>query len=428
MQNRGHELINSALTNLRRDRDAGQTRGIASICSAHPDVLSAGLAMARRDDLPVLIEATCNQVNQDGGYTGQTPADFRRITLGLAAAQGLPADRLILGGDHLGPNPWRHLPADEAMAKARAMVAAYAAAGFGKLHLDCSMGCAGEPVALSDDLAAARAAELAEVAEAHAPVPPVYVIGTEVPVPGGALEEVHDLEVTAPEAAATTYEIHRAAFARRGLQAAFDRVIGLVVQPGVEFGNHNVVGYVPQAAEALSARLTQMPGIVYEAHSTDYQTDAALAALVRDGFAILKVGPWLTFALREALYGLDAIDAELSGGQPRLRAAMERLMCASPGHWQKYYPGTAQEQAIMRHFSLSDRIRYYWAQPEAQAEVAALLGRLGTADLPLPLIGQHLGSAEDDVLQGRVPAQAAPLLRASVTRVLDRYARACHPG
>jgi CHAD domain-containing protein len=36
-----------------------------------------------------------------------------------------------------------------------------------------------------------------------------------------------------------------------------------------------------------------------------------LAALVRDGFAILKVGPALTFALREALYGLDLIAAAL---------------------------------------------------------------------------------------------------------------------
>ena len=418
-------MLISGLTTLRPDRDSGHPRGITSVCSAHPEVLAAALAAGARRGTSVLVEATCNQVNQEGGYTGQTPADFRREVLRLAQASGLPADRLILGGDHLGPNPWRSLPADQAMQRARNMIAAYAAAGFTKLHLDCSMGCAGEPLALDDATAAARAADLAAVAEAHAPEAPVYVIGTEVPVPGGALEEVEGLEVTTPTAARETLEIHRAAFADKSLHGAFERVIGLVVQPGVEFGNHNVVGYIPEAARDLSASLADMPGIVFEAHSTDYQTDAALAALVHDGFAILKVGPWLTFALREALYGLDAIDAELSGGAPRLRATMERLMLVAPENWEKYYPGAPQEQTIMRHFSLSDRIRYYWNQPEAKSEVAALLLRLGSRDLPMPLIGQHLGSAEDDVLQGLVAPRPAPLLRASVTRVLDRYARAC---
>ncbi len=52
---------------------------------------------------------------------------------------------LILGGDHLGPNPWTRLPADQAMEKAAAMVAAYAAAGFTKIHLDASMACADDP-------------------------------------------------------------------------------------------------------------------------------------------------------------------------------------------------------------------------------------------------------------------------------------------
>ena len=52
--------------------------------------------------------------------------------------------------------------------------------------------------------------------------------------------------------------------------------------------------------------------MVYEAHSTDYQTRDALRALVKDHFAILKVGPGLTFAMREALWALDAIDQELT--------------------------------------------------------------------------------------------------------------------
>ena len=140
--------------------------GITSVCTAHPIVIEAALSLALRTDRRVLIEATCNQVNQEGGYTGMTPADFRKFVEGIAARVGLDPSRVILGGDHLGPNPWKHLAADEAMQRAKAMIDGYARAGFTKLHLDTSMGCAGEPAALADLVTAERAAALAKVAEA----------------------------------------------------------------------------------------------------------------------------------------------------------------------------------------------------------------------------------------------------------------------
>ena len=97
------------------------------------------------DGTPLLVEATANQVNQFGGYTGMQPADFRRFVLAIAHRVGLPPDRVLLGGDHLGPTAWTHLPAAEAMELAQDLVHAYAAAGFVKLHLDASMACADDP-------------------------------------------------------------------------------------------------------------------------------------------------------------------------------------------------------------------------------------------------------------------------------------------
>ena len=285
--------------------------GIPSVCSAHPMVLEASMRATLPTSLPLLIEATCNQVNQDGGYTGMTPKDFRSFVERIAAENGFPTERIILAGDHLGPNPWKSLPAEEAMQKAEVMISAFAAAGFTKLHLDCSMGCQGEPVALKDDETASRAARLAAAAESALPdgdiTKPVYVIGTEVPIPGGAMHALDELELTTPEDAHRTVQIHETAFAKAGESDAFTRVIAAVVQPGVEFGSHNVVDYNSSKARALSSTLKDMPGLVFEAHSTDYQTRANLTDLVQDGFAILNVGPGLTFALREALYGLDGI-------------------------------------------------------------------------------------------------------------------------
>ena len=418
------------LAAMPRNRAKGLPSGITSVCSAHPLVIEAALRHGKARDADVLIEATCNQVNQDGGYTGMTPAGFRSFVEAIAAKVGFSPDRLILGGDHLGPNPWKHLPADEAMSKAKTMIDAFAAAGFAKLHLDTSMACADDPQALPDATIAARAAQLAEVSEARTSqsgMPaPSYIIGTEVPVPGGALEALDHMHVTTPDDARATVELHRQAFVRLGLQAAFDRALGIVVQPGVEFGNADVIGYERRSAANLAASLTDMPQFVFEAHSTDYQSGEALRDLVSDGFAILKVGPWLTFALREALYGLSAIAEVLTPGamNEALPAAMERIMLASPEHWQKYYPGDAREQFIQRHYSFSDRIRYYWTAPDAQTAVEKLMFTLEGRSIPCPLISQFLGHLEPAVADGSVLPEARDLLLASVSRVLDIYADA----
>ena len=102
---------------------AGEDVGIYSVCSAHPLVIEATFRHALKHDAPfVLIEATSNQVNQDGGYTGMKPADFRDYVLQIAERVDFPAERIVLGGDHLGPNAWTALPADEAMDRADVLI------------------------------------------------------------------------------------------------------------------------------------------------------------------------------------------------------------------------------------------------------------------------------------------------------------------
>jgi D-tagatose 6-phosphate 4-epimerase len=403
--------------------------GVTSVCTAHPIVIEAALLLGLRTDRRVLVEATCNQVNQEGGYTGMTPTDFRRFVEAIAARVGLDRSRIIFGGDHLGPNPWKHLPANEAMERAKAMIEGYARAGFAKLHLDTSMGCAGEPIALADEITAERAAALAKVAdgvEGNGPGP-VYIIGTEVPVPGGAQHALDSLAVTRPEAVLRTVEVHRKAFGEAGLGAAFARAIGVVVQPGVEFASTDVIPYKPEKARCLTGALADLPGFVFEAHSTDYQPAACLDALVRDGFAILKVGPWLTFALREALYGLDCIASAFdpTPTEDGLPAAMEALMLKEPGNWRRYYDGSPDELRLQRHFSFSDRIRYYWPRPEAQAAVDQLFAKLGDKPIPEPLISQYLGGLYAEVAAGSLGARPGELVIGAVLQVLRRYDHAC---
>ena len=87
-------------------RTQGNPLGIYSVCSAHPWVIRAAAEQAAADGSLLLLEATSNQVNQFGGYTGLRPAAFRSFVLEQLWTTHLDAKRLVLGGDHLGPNPW----------------------------------------------------------------------------------------------------------------------------------------------------------------------------------------------------------------------------------------------------------------------------------------------------------------------------------
>jgi len=417
-----------ALNQLATLRAEGHPLGVTSVCSAHPIVLRAALRHGRDHSSTVLIEATCNQVNHLGGYTGMTPEDFAALVLRVAKEEGCPENLIVLGGDHLGPNPWRDRAAEEAMVEAERMVAAYIDAGFRKIHLDASMGCLGEPAALDDETTAYRAARLAAVAETAAKraggAMPVYVIGTEVPPPGGADHALTTIEPTEASAARRTIDIHRRIFAEAGLAEAFARAIGLVVQPGVEFGNHNVISYDRGRIDALKQVLEDEPQFVFEAHSTDYQGTRPLSALVEDGFPILKVGPELTFVLREALYGLDLIASDLvpDYGERPLYAAMEALMLTHPENWSRHYHGTEDEQRWLRHYSMSDRIRYYWTSEPAQSAVARLYGALAGKAVPLPLFWQHMPAA---ALFSDAPLDPEEVLVWRVTKSLAEYHAAC---
>jgi len=409
----------------------GEAVGLYSVCCSHPTVLRAAMQVAMQYRTPLLVEATSNQVDQFGGYTGMQPAQFRDFVHRLAQEQGFPVERLVLGGDHLGPNAWQSLESTAAMAHAEVLIEAYVSAGFHKIHLDCSMRCADDPPVLSDEVVAERAVRLAAIAEQSAArgglAPPVYVIGTEVPVPGGEASLAQALAVTAPAAAARTLEVHRRAFEAAGLHAAWQRVIAMVVQPGVDFDQANVQHYNAAAATELSAFVAGQPGLVFEAHSTDYQRESGLHEMVRDHYAILKVGPAATFALREGYLALCLIEEALLGEEQasHLMEVLDQVMLAKPKHWEKHYLGDADEQRLMRRYGLSDRCRYYWGEPEVAAAVERLFANLAARTIPLPLISQYLPEQFPAVLQGELAAQPQALLQHKVGRLLGQYARAC---
>ncbi len=425
----GAELLQELLVRHR----GGAGGGICSVCSSHPRVLEAAMVQALGHDSPLLIESTSNQVDQFGGYTGMTPADFCRYVHEIAGRLHFPVERVILGGDHLGPNVWQREPAAQALAKAHAQIDAYVRAGYAKIHLDATYVCGGDPSpVLPPELIAERTAEFCQTAEhagAASAVRPLYVIGSDVPIPGGAQHELGVIPPTAVAAVEECIALTRAAFLRRGLDQAWERVIAVVVQPGVEFSHNSVVAYERDAARPLSRYIETTPGLVYEAHSTDYQSAAALRQLVEDHFAILKVGPWLTFALREALFALAEMESIWLGGRPQLRLShlveiLDREMSRDPQFWHKHYHGTEEEIRFARHFSYSDRIRYYWPYPAVEEAAARLVANLEEKPLPLTLISQYLPCQYQAIRDGRIQNSPGDMIRDKIAAVLTVYDQA----
>lgn len=430
----GNTVTGNPMTAVLERRGRGEAAGIPSYCTANEIVIEAVLEQGLRFGDSVLIEATSNQVNQFGGYTGMTPADYREYVWRIADRTGFDRSGIILGGDHLGPQPFQSQCEAEAMENAKEMVRQYVAAGFTKIHLDTSMRLSDDDpgAPLSDYTVARRGAELLKVAEdaweklrASEPdaVHPVYIIGSEVPIPGGAREK-EEMQVTDPEAFAATVKAYREVFSEYGLSDYWKYVIAVVVQPGVEFGDDDVHMYRREDAASLCARLKDFPGLMFEGHSTDYQSPEALRKMVEDGVGILKVGPALTFAAREALFALCRMENELvddESARSDYIGVLEKVMLENPGNWQKYYHGTPKEQALKRAYSYSDRSRYYMGNPEIEAAMQKLFANLEKADIPMGMLHQYMPLQYAQVRDGHLAMEPRALVKDAVRAVCDDY-------
>ncbi len=413
--------------------------GIYSVCSSNPFVLEAAMLQAKQDKSLLLVESTSNQVDQFGGYTGMTPKQFIGYIKQIAGKMGFSFENIILGGDHLGPNRWQDEVSGIAMDKSKELIKQYVEAGFSKIHLDTSMKCADDTKdkPLDDEIVAERSAVLCSIAEDTVKSQgfpedkfPVYVIGTEVPVPGGAQEQLDTLKITATSDVERTIQTTKSAFLAKGLHDAWERVIAVVVQPGVEFDDHNVIDFQHQKAKGLSTFIEQYDQLVYEAHSTDYQAREALKNLVHAHFMILKVGPWLTYALREALFALARIEDEYLAGTKSVNVSeleniLEREMIKNSVYWQKYYKGNSFEQQLARKYSFSDRARYYWTNEQLTNAVQKLISNLNNYPVPLTLLSQFMPNQYNAIREKRITNDPVSLIHHKIMEVTGIYAYAC---
>ncbi len=408
--------------------------GIPSFCTSNELVLEACLQQGKRFGDDILVEATAAQVNQFGGYTGMQPEDFKEMIYRLARKVSFPVDRIVLGGDHLGPLVWSKEPEESAMAKAEELVYIFVKAGFKKIHLDTSMRLGDDPrdQALSTRTIARRGARLFNkceeayqelLAENPDEKRPSFIIGSEVPIPGGEQELEDQVAITKVEDLHETITMYREEFEKIGIDNAFESIVGIVVQPGVEFGDENIVHYNRVETVSLSEAIKEYPGLVLEGHSTDYQAPTQLKEMVEDGIAILKVGPALTFAAREGLFALSHIEKILvpEGQQAKFPEVLDKVMVDNPKDWEVYYQGTSEEIALKRKYSLSDRCRYYFAQPAVKEAIEKLFYNLTQCHIPIGLLHQYLPDQYVKVRDGKLPLDPRELVKDKVVGVVEDY-------
>ncbi|MFZ1281738.1 MAG: class II D-tagatose-bisphosphate aldolase, non-catalytic subunit [Ignavibacteriaceae bacterium] len=435
-------VVENKILQLVNKHKHGEAIGLTSICSANLHVIKAAILNAKKYSQILLIESTSNQVDQFGGYTGITPQQFRKIVFDLATALNFPIENIILGGDHLGPNRWQNEISNSAMQKAKDQIAAYVSAGYTKIHLDASMKCADdgdEQIPLDPFVIAERSAILCKAAEdvftkyGNDGEPPVYVIGTDVPPPGGAKEHHNKINVTSAEEVEETIDLTKKAFEKYNLSDAWNRVVAVVVQPGVEFGDSIVFDYERTKSKKLVDVIETKSNLVYEAHSTDYQKKELLKQMVEDHFAILKVGPWLTFAFREAVFALSLIEKELLSNKKgitlsNLFEVIEERMIVNPKYWEKYYDYSEEENKISRKFSYSDRIRYYWIDNFVNESLQRLISNLTNNKIPHTLLSQYLPVEYFAVKENIITENPEEIILNKIDSVLGIYNYATYGG
>lgn len=421
----------------------GKKVGIYSVCSANGYVIEAALKRGMSDESCVLIESTANQCDQNGGYTGMKPADFKEFVLDIAEKNGFDKEKIFLGGDHLGPLTFACKDEPEAMADAEELIRHYVGAGFTKIHIDTSMKLNSDDpdVRLSDEIIAGRGARLAQVAEEAYKkllerdpdaIPPVYIIGSEVPIPGGAVGgEDNGVQVTKVEDFKNTVKTFEKAFQAAGLDdEVWNRVIAVVVQPGVEEKDSGCTEYDREKAKELTASIKDFPTLIFEGHSTDYQTKIKLRELIEDGVGILKVGPGLTFAMREAMFALENIEKELLYGtdtEPsRFAETLDAAMLKDDKYWKKHYQGTELEIRLKRKYSFSDRCRYYMPVPEVEKASERLISNLRATGVPLNLLSQFMPIQYTKVREGLLENDPVALIEDRITNTIDEYLYATH--
>ncbi len=410
---------------IEQNRD-GATIGLPCFCTANEMVLRTLFECCATHDVPAVIEASSNQVNQDGGYTGMSAADFSQWIGLLSAEYGVANERLVMSGAHLGPRPWSHLSPKDALDKTKNLVKDFAAAGFRKIHLDAPVACNEEQQPDLQTLAT-RTARLCEIAEKHSPHPDQLVYVLTAPMTEPAFESNFSTEAhrappaTNAEQLNTTLAAYQEAFIKQGLRHAWTKVVSIDAYLGIGFDHFSVHPLRENPIRRLSTEIMKHDGLSLSATSVDYQSSRNLSTLVENHVVFLKTGPELTFRMRESIFALATIAQQIAvTDTPDIIAVIDSAIIEHPADWAPYFTGDIAIRKQLHHYSFSDRLRYYWNFPDVRSQLLKFISSLDTIKLPEALVSQHFLAKEF----GTLDIPASQLIHGNVKQSIYRLYQA----
>ena len=161
-----------------------ESKALPSFCTANTDVLNSIMFYCYLKKLPCLIECTSNQVNQSGGYTKKTPKDFMNLIYRLKKKYKLSDSQLFIGGDHLGPLPWKNQTSKIALKNSVILIDNFLKQKFDKIHIDTSIKCKDDKF-LNNEIIFQRTNFILDKVKKNNRIKKKFlVIGTEVPLSG----------------------------------------------------------------------------------------------------------------------------------------------------------------------------------------------------------------------------------------------------
>ena len=279
-----------------------KNKALPSFCTSNIDVIKTILYFCNVKKLPCLIESTSNQVNQHGGYTKKNPKIFVKEILNLKKKIGFNSKNFFLGGDHLGPLPWKHKKKSIAIKNSISLINEYLDQNYCKIHIDTSIRCKDDKY-IDNEKVLNRSNEILNNFRIKKKIKKKFlVLGTEVPLAGSG--DNKKLIPTNKKQISTEVLNIKKMFKKIGLKNKF---FGLVIEPGMKYG-HSTIKKPNFTNFADKRNISIKNNFFYEAHSTDYQPNEVLKQLVKNNFKFLKVGPELTYNYSRSLFFMENIE------------------------------------------------------------------------------------------------------------------------
>ncbi len=326
-------------------------KALPSFCTSNIEVIKSILFFCHNKKLPCLIECTSNQVNQHGGYTNKTPKKFIKEIFNLSKKIKFNSKKLFLGGDHLGPLPWKKKNKTIAIKNSISLINDYLKQNFCKIHVDTSIKCRDDKY-IDSDIIFERTSDILNNPSIKKKIKDKFlIVGTEVPLSGSG----DDKKIVKTNKKQIETEVFKFKQILDKLSLK-NKSFGLVIEPGMKYMHFSITK--PNFSDFSNKKnISKKNKFVYEAHSTDYQPEKILKQLVKNNFKFLKVGPELTYNYSKSLFFMENVEKKNKLKSSKIKKVIFSSMLKNPKYWKSYYE-TKNPKLLLN--SKLDRMRYYF--------------------------------------------------------------------